>query len=204
LLRKKNPKEKDMRCSVCKTPNAQHACSQCELIAYCGEACQTKDWVTLHHLEHSADKVIQLGSIWVGGLEALKDKALMENVQAVVTALPIDSRFDDSLIELHLKGKARLIIPVKDKSSHKHKIAKHFDLVADFINSHAKVGHNVLVHCAAGMSRSATLVVAYMLKYLNYRSVEKAISTIRKKRDIINPNEGFRQVLEEYNKKLHG
>lgn len=58
----------------------------------------------------------------------------------------------------------------------------------------------VLVHCREGVSRSATLVVAYlMLK--EGMTVQDAVRTVRESREIC-PNEGFLQQLCDFDKEL--
>jgi len=44
-------------------------------------------------------------------------------------------------------------------------IYEHFDRVADFINESCGEGLKTLVHCKAGISRSSSLVIAYLMKY---------------------------------------
>lgn len=49
----------------------------------------------------------------------------------------------------------------------------------------------------AGVSRSATLVIAYMMK--RYRlSLKEAEQLVRSKRPFINPNPGFMKQLQLY------
>ena len=57
----------------------------------------------------------------------------------------------------------------------------------------------VLVHCIKGASRSVTIVAAYMIKYHNM-TAEKALIFMKKKRSCVNPNEGYRKQLIEYEK----
>ena len=57
--------------------------------------------------------------------------------------------------------------------------------------------NRVLVHCLAGMSRSATIVIAYLLATTAMTTTE-ATEFVRSKRSIIRPNYGFINQLEQY------
>ena len=61
----------------------------------------------------------------------------------------------------------------------------------------------VLVNCAAGISRSATIVIAYIMKYYNL-DLKTAFISVRKKRDRICPNKKFMQCLLDYELSLFG
>jgi len=77
--------------------------------------------------------------------------------------------------------------PMNDIES--YNISKHFDDTYEKIENNLKQG-SVLVHCAAGVSRSATTVIAYLMKH-NEWSFQKAFNLVRRKRKIICPNDGF-------------
>jgi protein-tyrosine phosphatase len=49
---------------------------------------------------------------------------------------------------------------------------------------------NLLVHCAAGISRSSSTVIAYLMKKFGWTYV-KAHGFVRGKRPVISPNNGF-------------
>lgn len=66
-----------------------------------------------------------------------------------------------------------------------------------FIDDCLSKGGQVLVHGNAGISRSAALIVAYIMEKLHLNSNE-AIRLVQKKRFCIFPNEGFRRQLMEY------
>jgi len=77
-------------------------------------------------------------------------------------------------------------------------IHQHFEESSDFIDEELRIRRGkVFVHCAQGISRSATLVIAYLMSKQNM-TVQEAIETVRPKR-FIAPNEGFTEQLIEYN-----
>ena len=79
-------------------------------------------------------------------------------------------------------------------------IMDHFDSCIAFINKHRKQGISVYVHCAAGVSRSATIVIAYLMKEYKL-GYESAFRKLKLCRPIIDPNNGFRKQLKEFQKK---
>jgi protein-tyrosine phosphatase len=51
-------------------------------------------------------------------------------------------------------------------------------------------GGRVYVHCVQGISRSATLIIAYLIYYekMNYK---KALELVQARREVANPNFSF-------------
>jgi len=60
--------------------------------------------------------------------------------------------------------------------------------------------NRVLVHCLAGMSRSATIVIAYLLA-TTPMTAKEATEFVRSKRRVIRPNYGFTKQLEQYERR---
>ncbi|ODM91541.1 Dual specificity protein phosphatase 12, partial [Orchesella cincta] len=58
---------------------------------------------------------------------------------------------------------------------------------------------NILVHCYYGVSRSATIVLAYLMHKYNI-SLEEALERVKSKREAIGPNHGFISQLKLYEK----
>lgn len=52
----------------------------------------------------------------------------------------------------------------------------------------------ILFHCAAGISRSSTMAIAFLCTAKNY-SLWQALNLCKQKRPIINPNRGFMNSL---------
>ncbi|KFV07953.1 Dual specificity protein phosphatase 14, partial [Tauraco erythrolophus] len=82
-------------------------------------------------------------------------------------------------------------------------ISLYFDSVTDKINSVVQKHGATLVHCAAGVSRSATLCIAYLMKYHKVTLFE-AYNWVKSRRPIIRPNVGFWRQLIDYERKLFG
>lgn len=61
----------------------------------------------------------------------------------------------------------------------------------------------MLIHCHAGISRSATVCIAYLM-YKNNLSLEKAFDHVRSRRGVISPNLNFMQQLQEFEKDTCG
>jgi len=77
----------------------------------------------------------------------------------------------------------------------------HFNGAINFIESHLKKNEGVLVRCAAGVSRSASIVTAYLMKINNWDS-DCALSHLKEIRPIVNPNPGFIKQLKLFEREL--
>jgi len=65
----------------------------------------------------------------------------------------------------------------------------------EFIDEALKNKSSVLVHCSAGVSRSATLAIAYLM-YSKTIPYSEAMAIVKKARPVINPNNGFIDQLQ--------
>ncbi|XP_061163876.1 dual specificity protein phosphatase 19-like [Saccostrea echinata] len=80
-------------------------------------------------------------------------------------------------------------------------IAQHFESAFQFIDSGKNSGGCVLVHCNAGISRSATIVIAYLMKTQCW-SLDRAYQYVKDKRSKIRPNAGFQAQLKTFEQQL--
>ncbi|XP_049695356.2 LOW QUALITY PROTEIN: protein phosphatase Slingshot [Helicoverpa armigera] len=76
-------------------------------------------------------------------------------------------------------------------------LLKHWDNTYKYINKARNAGSKVLVHCKMGISRSASVVIAYAMKAFNW-NFEKALKHVKAKRSCIKPNTNFLNQLETY------
>ncbi|CAH1971599.1 unnamed protein product [Acanthoscelides obtectus] len=84
------------------------------------------------------------------------------------------------------------------------RILPHFDVAADLINNQvAAMGGRTLVFCVAGVSRSASICIAYLMKHFKLSLLE-AYNLVKSSRPRIRPNCGFFKQLIEYEKSLFG
>jgi protein-tyrosine phosphatase len=76
----------------------------------------------------------------------------------------------------------------------KERIADVFAYTNQFIDDATSGGGVVLVHCAAGISRSATILAWYIVTKTG-ATPAAVIRHLRSKRPIVNPNPGFLNAL---------
>ncbi|KAH3767210.1 dual specificity protein phosphatase 1 [Pelomyxa schiedti] len=91
-----------------------------------------------------------------------------------------------------------LVVDILDDAQ--QNIAQYFNQTNAFIDAGRRVG-NVLVHCVMGVSRSASIVIAYLM-YTRCVDFATAFRMVHRARPIICPNIGFRHQLIAYGKKL--
>lgn len=72
-----------------------------------------------------------------------------------------------------------------------------FESTTRFINEEISQNKSVIVHCKAGISRSATIVLAYLVRYGGV-SLDRAYQIVSEKRPVIDPNPGFRLQLVQW------
>ena len=134
-------------------------------------------------------------SNWTTGED--KKKLKKYNIKAVIT-LQMKTKSED-IIKFY-KDNDIQFYHIKINDSPEENIQNYFDSTYNFINENINNGNNVLVHCMAGISRSATIVIHYLLKkeYFNkiikgssQYMVNKIIDFVRSKRVFISPNVGF-------------
>ncbi|XP_026880061.1 dual specificity protein phosphatase 16 [Electrophorus electricus] len=92
-----------------------------------------------------------------------------------------------------------LRVPVND--SFCEKILPWLDNSVEFIEKAKACNARVLVHCLAGISRSATIAIAYIMKRMDM-SLDEAYRFVKEKRPTISPNFNFLGQLLDFEKKI--
>merc|ERR550534_368395 len=78
-------------------------------------------------------------------------------------------------------------------------IAELFRMTSNIIEGHLRAGENILVNCNFGVSRSTTVVLAYIIKKTGM-TVDSALALCRRFRPCCNPNHGFIKQLERWHR----
>jgi predicted protein tyrosine phosphatase len=111
------------------------------------------------------------------------------------TRIGIGNEFADEFAYLH--------VDIHDEPG--TNIRSHFEAVSGFIDRHQAhaTRPGVLVHCVAGSSRSATLFIAHLMRSKSM-PLEQAYRHVCSCRPCVDPNDGFRRQLMDYEQHLFG
>ncbi|XP_043719856.1 dual specificity protein phosphatase 12-like [Telopea speciosissima] len=105
---------------------------------------------------------------------------------------------DKLLYSLEYAGKdlkmVRMAVPLRDMES--ENLLDYLDVCLDYIDESRKEG-SVLVHCFAGVSRSAAIITAYLMK-TEQLSQEDALESLRQSCEFVCPNDGFLEQLKMF------
>jgi atypical dual specificity phosphatase len=133
--------------------------------------------------------------LFLSGAHVLKpDKIRQKGITCIVNATVEEP-------SLYLAGMDYLKIRIDDSPF--ARLDAYFDLVADRVKATKDKSGKTLIHCVAGVSRSASLVCAYLIKYENM-SLRQAYQYVKMARPIIRPNVGFWKQLIDYEKRVRG
>lgn len=136
-------------------------------------------------------------NLWIGSQGTSEDAAFMKkhNIQLIVNCSR-DIPFSFPNIEGYR-------VPVHDSKTEKNTILKHWPTTSVAIDEVLRRGMGVLVHCRAGMQRSAATVAAYIM-YKTGASAAVAMRKIKsKKSETFYPTPTFDKALLEWQGELN-
>ena len=93
-----------------------------------------------------------------------------------------------------------LYIPLYDSEA--QKLDKYLETTNKFIKEGSENGNKILIHCGAGMSRSATICLMYMIIEKKFKFSD-AYTLMKQKRKCVMPNPNFRKLLEQKSYEIH-
>lgn len=128
-------------------------------------------------------------NLWIGSLEAARATHNLKklNISHVLTVAnnPVE-------VEHQREIKKYKYLHLKDFPA--AKVLCLVDEAVEFIDSGLHAGTGVLVHCLVGMSRSASIVIAYLMMK-NKQTYQETLDQVKQKR-AVRPNMGFARQLE--------
>lgn len=114
----------------------------------------------------------------------------MHGMDAVVTILDLE-RSPKSEFRLPPRV-AHMYIDANDDL--RTDLTRYFEPTFRFIDSHLSEGQSVYVHCRAGISRSSTVVLYYIMRKYQL-SLLQALQYLKSRRPVVQPNDAFLKQL---------
>jgi protein-tyrosine phosphatase len=137
---------------------------------------------------HRQVRILQvMPFLWLGNSQTAHNKKLLVDLgitHVLNTALDVDNAFP----ELFVYSKISL------DDSEEQEMDGVFDHAFKFINRVRSCGGHILVHCTAGVSRAATVVLGYIVQEEGQLLVD-AYSYVRFLRPVVEPNDNFKYHL---------
>lgn len=156
----------------------------------------TDSWRGASHFDH----VPRAGKLYIGGLAALYQESPdpLQNASITHVVSTLDFDINDAK---QLQSYKRLHIQVDDTPD--EDILRHFPQTTQFIDQALRDGGAVFVHCAMGVSRSASVVCAYLMWKEGF-GYAQALEWVREGRKRVRPNGGFERQLEVWGRMCKG
>jgi protein-tyrosine phosphatase len=143
--------------------------------------------------------------LYIGDKKHAKNRAVMQelNIKRIVNVTP--TRAVDPIAGcmnfFEKEGADKFLyrrIPINDNRG--EDLLSHLDSVVAFIEA-GRFHGSVLVHCAKGVSRSASVVVAYLMKHRGL-TLNDALTYLRLRRPEVKPHEAFMHQLGQFEQRL--
>lgn len=133
------------------------------------------------------------GGLYIGDFASVLQTTILKinNIKTIISVCDVMLSFDSNEM-------THLMIPALDaiKFDIYQYFEKSYKIIFEGMN-HA----NVLVHCFRGVSRSGTILIAFLMKFWGWK-YENILEFVQKKRKCISPNAGFVRQLLCYEKEL--
>jgi dual specificity MAP kinase phosphatase len=129
--------------------------------------------------------------LYLSGIECIPSEISNTDITNVISVLNEPPTFTEKYN--HMK------IQISD--THSQNIEKYFEKTHKFIDEALEKKEKVLVHCFAGISRSATIVISYLMKK-NKIDMNTAYNMVKKIRPCVSPNFWFFASLHKFEKEI--
>ena len=147
---------------------------------------------TTHQMINQVTPRLFIGDDRVAFNKPVLDKFQITHILNLTTDVPNQFREDITYMKI-------ILLDVETQN-----IIQYFHSSFEFIEKALRENdtNRVLVHCNAGISRSASFVIAYLLQKRVFVYFDDAYRHLKKVRPIIEPNNGFKRQLKEFEGRL--
>ncbi|CAD8111752.1 unnamed protein product [Paramecium sonneborni] len=157
---------------------------------------KVKVFLVVKQLKEDSSPNLVIPNLYIGCLGTVLNKKKLLETQIT----HILSVCEMPIFPYQVEDFKSLLININDSVD--QEIKSKFEIANDFIHSAIQKKQNVLIHCFAGKSRSASFVIAYLIKFLQMTPLQ-ALKLLQSKRRIAQPNMGFMKQLDAYHKELY-
>lgn len=134
-----------------------------------------------------------LPGLFLGGIDLTYDFEFLRS--AGITHVLTIFEADHSTHAMVTRGVLHMSIKMYDSDA--EPIYDVFERACAFIEDALTSGGAIYVHCLMGISRSPTLVAAYLMKHKVMKD-DEALAFLVKRRPVVSPNDGFRAALKRW------
>jgi predicted protein tyrosine phosphatase len=119
-------------------------------------------------------------------------------ITAIMSVLGEDQHSELAKIPNSSSQLERHWVQVSDRVEVEEQMTRELPAATELLNKWISNNRVVLIHCQSGISRSATITISYIMRYLDKPLIE-AYGLVHQARSVINPNDGFFRSLQHFN-----
>ena len=136
--------------------------------------------------------------LYLGGMYARQNPLVLENLG--ITHI-LNMAAEQHLDTVYLENCNINVKHILADDYEMYNIRQHFEEAFQFIEDALSKNGRILIHCAVGISRSPTIVIAYIM-YRYGMTYQNAFQYVQNLRPNINPNNSFKLQLQEFEYEL--
>ena len=135
--------------------------------------------------------------LYISGLGGVTNRRILEH-QNITHVLNLARELEDTVfpdfVDVRYEGL---------RDSEEEDLYRHLPGLVEHIHRVIDGGGRIVVNCVAGVSRSASVCLAYKVRYEGL-SLREAFDEVHKARPVVSPNVGFWQALVQWEEEVRG
>jgi len=146
-----------------------------------------------HNFPHLTADLVYNQGLYVGGYKiAVNEKFLKDEIITMIISCAAEIPLDQALCDrLNITG---LHWPLEDRADERDALSAHLVQYCGVVQRELASGGRVLLHCAAGVSRSVAVAIGFLMLERG-KSLGEAYAMVKERRPCIAPNAGFLLAL---------